>query len=173
MKEPKHANMGKEFPHTDQILPLSAIVFFLIWGLDSFIFKLSAQFTNFIPDIVQITLFIILELSAIVLGIYSHRALFEQEREKYTLITNGVFAHVRHPLYLSVLLAYLGFTFVSMSIVSLIPWTFYIILFDKMATYEEKDLTKILGDKYLEYRKKIPKWIPNPFLSRKKKDKTT
>ena len=66
------------------------------------------------------------------------------------MITDGVFAYVRHPLYLSILLAYLGFVFGSMSLISLIPWICYDILFDKMASYEEEDIARILGDKYIE-----------------------
>jgi len=31
---------------------------------------------------------------------------------------------------------------------------------NKMASYEEKDLEKIFGNEYLEYKKNVPKWIP-------------
>jgi hypothetical protein len=70
MREPKHPDMGKEFPHTDQILQLSAILFFTVWILDSFIFKLSDRYMVFIPDFFRIVLFVVLELSAIILGFY-------------------------------------------------------------------------------------------------------
>jgi protein-S-isoprenylcysteine O-methyltransferase Ste14 len=165
MKEPKHSGMGKEFPHTDLILPLSAVLFFLVWLSDSFVFRLSERFLSFIPDVVRIVLFVGLEISAIVLGFYSHEALFGKKRVESTLITDGIFAYVRHPLYLSILLAYLGFVFGSMSLISLIPWICYVIIFDKMATYEEEDLARTFGDKYVEYRKKVPKWIPRLTLS--------
>jgi len=170
MKEPKHSGMGKEFPHTDLILPLSAALFFLIWLLDSFVFRLSERFVGLIPDTIRIILFGSLEISAIVLGSYSHETLFGRKGAEFTLITDGAFAYVRHPLYLSILLAYLGFVFVAMSIVSLIPWICYVVIFDEMATYEEEDLARIFGDKYVEYRKKVPKWIPRLILSETGKD---
>jgi len=160
MKEPKHPGMGKEFPHTDQILPLSAALFFAVWILDSFVFGFSERFTGFVPDVIRIALSVVLEISAIVLGLYSHEALFGKKSVEFSLITDGVFAYVRHPLYLSILLAYLGFIFGSMSLISLIPWICYAVLFDKMASYEEEDLVRILGDKYIEYRGRVPKWIP-------------
>jgi protein-S-isoprenylcysteine O-methyltransferase Ste14 len=160
MKEQKHLGMGKEFPHTDQILALSAVLFFAVWILDSFVFRLSDRFVGFVSDIIRIAFFIGLEVSAIVLGFYSHESLFCKKRAEFTLITDGVFAHVRHPLYLSILLAYLGFFFGSMSLISLIPWICYAVLFDKMANYEEEDLVRIFGDKYIEYRKRVPKWFP-------------
>jgi len=160
MKEPKHPDMGKEFPHTDQILPLSAALFFVIWILDSFVFGFSGRFVGFVPDVIRIVLSVGLEISAIVLGFYSHEALFSKKNVGFTLITDGVFAYVRHPLYLSILLAYLGFVFGSMSLISLIPWVCYAVLFDKMASYEEEDLVRRFGDEYIEYRRRVPKWIP-------------
>ena len=162
MKEPKHPRMGKEFPYTDQILLLSAVLFFAVWISDSFVFRLSDRFVGVVPDVVRIAFFVGLEISAVVLGFYSHEALFGKKNVKFTLITDGVFAHVRHPLYLSILLAYLGFFFGSMSLVSLIPCICYAVLFDKMASYEEEDLVRIFGDKYIEYSKRVPKWFPTP-----------
>ena len=162
MTEPKHPGMGKEFPHTDQILPLSTAVFFTVWILDSFIFRFSDRFTVFVPDTIRIALFASLEISAIVLGFYSHEALFSKKGMEFTLITDGVFSYVRHPLYLSILLAYLGFVFASMSVISLIPWICYTGLFDKMASFEEEDMIRIFGDKYIEYRRRVPKWFPKP-----------
>jgi len=169
MKEPKHPSMSKEFPRTDLILSLSAVLFFLIWVLDSFILRLSGRFTDFVPDIVRIALFGGLEISAIILGLRSHESLFGEKKVDFNLITDGAFAYVRHPLYLSILLTYLGFVFGSMSLVSLIPWICYAILFDKMATYEEEDLVRIFGDAYIEYQKKVPKWFPR---GRPKKQRT-
>lgn len=160
--------MGEEYPHTDTILPLSAVIFFLVWILDSFAVKFSAGCISFVPDVVRIFLFVVLEISAALLVYFSHNALFGEKLEEFKLITDGVFAYVRHPLYLGILLVYLGFTFGSMSIISVFPLVCYAFLFDKMATYEEENLVKIYGDAYLEYKKKVPKWIPNPVSSKTK-----
>ena len=43
------------------------------------IFRLSDRFTVFVPDIIRIALFAGLEISAIVLGFYSHEALFSKK----------------------------------------------------------------------------------------------
>jgi protein-S-isoprenylcysteine O-methyltransferase Ste14 len=32
-----------------------------------------------------------------------------------------------------------------------------------MVNYEEKILEDLFGEDYREYKKKVPKWIPNPF----------
>jgi protein-S-isoprenylcysteine O-methyltransferase Ste14 len=31
--------------------------------------------------------------------------------------------------------------------------------YDRMATYEERDLIRILGEQYLNYQKRVPKWF--------------
>ena len=160
--------MGEEYPHTDTILSLSAVFFFLVWVLDSFVIKFSAGYTSFVPDVARIVLFAALEISAVLLAYFSHNVLFGEKQREFKLITDGVFGYVRHPLYLSILLTFLGSIFGSMSIISVFPLVCCVFLFDKMATYEEEDLLRIYGDQYQEYEKKVPKWMPNPLSSKAK-----
>jgi len=39
-------------------------------------------------------------------------------------------------------------------------WIGFFVLYDKMVTYEEKDLIRILGEQYIAYQKRVPKWFP-------------
>ena len=165
MSDSKHRGRGEEFPHTDVILPLSAIGFFLVWGLDSFVWHFSEPFVDFIPGFIRIILFLGFEAAAILLGIASHNVLFGKNTLESRVITDGVFAYVRHPLYLSILLTYLGFVFGTMSLLSLVLWVCYVILFDKMASFEEADLVRMFGEKYVDYQNSVPKWIPRLFSS--------
>ena len=102
------------------------------------------------------------EAAALTLGVSSHNVLFGKNTLESTVITDGVFAYVRHPLYLSLLLTYLGFVFGAMSVLSLLLWVCYVALFDKMASFEEADLARIFGETYIGYQKRVPKWIPRP-----------
>jgi len=43
--------------------------------------------------------------------------------------------------------------------VALVIWGVYAYLCNWMATYEEKDLLRVLGDKYANYQSKVPKWL--------------
>jgi protein-S-isoprenylcysteine O-methyltransferase Ste14 len=63
-------------------------------------------------------------------------------------------------MYLGVLMFCLGFFFASPSLLSLGVWIGFFIVYDKMATYEEKDLVRILGEEYIAYQKRVPKWFP-------------
>jgi protein-S-isoprenylcysteine O-methyltransferase Ste14 len=59
----------------------------------------------------------------------------------------------------------LAFFFVSPSLFSFGILIVFFILYDKMTTYEEKSLTQILGEDYIAYQKRVPKWFPK-LLSR-------
>jgi methanethiol S-methyltransferase len=76
------------------------------------------------------------------------------------LIESGVYGRVRHPMYLGELLILLGFSIATLSILSFAVWIVFFIFMDRMATYEEKDLSRILHQQYVEYQKKVSKWIP-------------
>jgi protein-S-isoprenylcysteine O-methyltransferase Ste14 len=75
-------------------------------------------------------------------------------------VTIGIFARVRHPMYLGYILAYLGGIVGTMSLLSIIPWLLIIHLYNKIANYEEQKLEQKFGKKYLKYKRKVPKWIP-------------
>lgn len=61
----------------------------------------------------------------------------------------------------------LAFFFAIPSLLSLAVWIAFFIFFDKMATYEEKDLAKIVGQDYAAYKKRVPKWLPRLTHSRR------
>jgi protein-S-isoprenylcysteine O-methyltransferase Ste14 len=90
----------------------------------------------------------------------SHKAVFGETADRPRLINSGVYSWVRHPMYLGILMSCLGFFFISPSFLSLGVWLAFFILYDKMATYEEKNLISILGKKYIDYQKQVPKWFP-------------
>jgi protein-S-isoprenylcysteine O-methyltransferase Ste14 len=79
---------------------------------------------------------------------------------KPKFISTGVYAWVRHPMYLGSLLLLLGFVLATFSILSLLVWAGFLLFFDRMATFEEEDLSRILGEQYLNYKKQVPKWLP-------------
>ncbi|MCW3974858.1 MAG: hypothetical protein NWE86_01260, partial [Candidatus Bathyarchaeota archaeon] len=90
----------------------------------------------------------------------AHQVIFDEKTDQPRFINLNVYSLVRHPMYLGTLLFCLAFFFIMPSILSLIIWIGFFIFYDKMATYEENSLIKILGDKYINYQKSVPKWIP-------------
>ena len=160
MKKSMIENDGNaELPHAHLLQLVYLILFSIVWFLDSFILNFSTFLANFIPIVLRIV--IALCVLALGLGVTSwgHWLLFNKKLWP-GLVTIGIFAHVRHPMYLGYILAYLGCIVGTMSLLSIIPWLLLINLYNKMANYEEQELEKRFGEKYLEYKRRVPKWMP-------------
>ncbi len=166
----KITDRDREYPFSHLIQCLCLIAFFMIWILDSFIFHFSTDLTSIIPLLIKVPLFLSTLVVAIIILRLSHDALFnsghteKQENDDHhhpdELIETGILAHVRHPLYLGILLAYVAFILLTLSIISFILWIGIFLIYDLMASFEEKQLERMFGETYFEYKKRVPKWIP-------------
>ena len=156
MKGSKHPRSEIKYSHLLQILCM--IFFYSVWILDSFILKTSTFLAEFIPLPIRLACSISIIAIGSILISKAHRKLFEEK--SLDLITDGIFAHVRHPMYLGIILIYLGWLISTLSLLALIPWIAVIALYSKMADYEEKQLERKFGSRYAEYKKRVPKWIP-------------
>jgi len=87
----------------------------------------------------------------------AHNVVFSDHSK---LLDSGVYSWVRHPMYLGTLLVCLGFLWAIPSILALMIWIEFFLICDKMATYEENALKRILGEEYVAYQKRVSKWFP-------------
>lgn len=152
--------IGKEHPKSIQIQGFGVLTLFFIWIIDSFIVKFSISLTIYIPLLICLIISISLLIIGCVLIFGTGHILFHKKYYFPGLITTGIFSHTRHPLYLGVLIIYLGLIFFSFSFISIIGWIIVFILYDYLASFEKRELEKKYDKKYLEYKKKVPKWFP-------------
>ncbi|MCG8318593.1 MAG: isoprenylcysteine carboxylmethyltransferase family protein [Cytophagales bacterium] len=76
------------------------------------------------------------------------------------LITSGIRAHIRHPIYAGTILIVAGFWVFRPSLTHLISvFCIFIYLYIGIML-EEKRLIREFGDEYIEYRKNVPMLIP-------------
>lgn len=76
------------------------------------------------------------------------------------IVQQGIYKKIRHPIYLGWILLTFGAAFFFQSM-SVFEAAFMIIIF--LYFYvgaEEKNLKKVFGQKYIEYKKKVPSFIP-------------
>ena len=155
--------LGAEHPLCDRLQLPILVLFFIVWGLDSvgfFMFGYSTViFHAFAFPVLFAGVILFFCLSVYLLS-KSHNAVLKQVNDPSTLVDSGVYAWIRHPLYLGTLLFCLAFLFTAVSLVSVGIWIAVFIFYDKMATYEERDLIRILGEEYIAYQKRVPKWFP-------------
>ena len=78
-----------------------------------------------------------------------------------TLIVNGLYRHVRNPIYLGALLVQLGYIAWFGSIWLIAYFLFFILAFHLLIVLiEEPVLKNTFGGEYEEYRNHIPRWLP-------------
>lgn len=159
----KRKGLGAEFPQGDLLQVVLAVFFFVVWVLDSFIYQLSIFLAVFIPLAVRLILVAVSLGLAFLLLRLSHQLLFEKMRDPPTIIDKGVYARVRHPMYLGTLLMYVAFILATFSLLSSAIWIGIFCIYNKMTTYEEEDLIRIFGDAYVNYQQQVPKWLPRIF----------
>lgn len=155
--------LGSEHPLCDKIQLLMLVLFFAFWVADTagyFIFGFSTVILHVLAFPALFLIMIPLLCLSFVLVIKSHKAVFEQAHDFPALVDSGVYAWVRHPMYLGTLLSCLSFLFISFSLLSTGIWIAFFIFYDRMATYEEKSLVEILGEEYIAYQKRVSKWLP-------------
>jgi len=82
-------------------------------------------------------------------------------RESHKLVKEGPYRYLRHPAYLSNLMAYLGIPLIANAYYTLIGVLVIYVPFNLIRLHlEEKELVKKFGEEYEDYRKKVPALLP-------------
>ncbi len=163
MNVKRHEGHEREIPNAHIYHALLPVIFFLIWFLDSNVFRISIFLNDYIPFILRLILCILVLAISLTFISLSHRALFKSHQPPNSLITNGILGFVRNPMYLGILLIYVAFIFLSISLISIGFFILVFLVYNWMVNFEEKILESSFGDQFLEYKKKAGKWFPNPF----------
>jgi protein-S-isoprenylcysteine O-methyltransferase Ste14 len=137
-----------------------ALLFAAVWILDTFFLNFSVGLNALVPLWPRVVLGIAFTA---VSGIMAKRGLhivFGEKREKLEVIRKDVFGLVRHPVYLSEILLYLGFLMFSLSLTAAAVWVVAIGFLHYIARDEERLLLERLGKDYRQYMAEVPMWIP-------------
>jgi len=153
----------RETKHSHLIQGTLPIIYVIIWILDTQIFSFSNILDSFIPFIARLVIFIILLSLALVLMKLSLDALFEGMEPSDTLIVKGILDRVRNPMYLGILLIYVSFIFLSISLICVALFIVVVLIYNKIVNFEENILEELFGDDYLTYKRRVRKWIPKLF----------
>ncbi len=163
MKIKRHEGHEREIPHAHIYHALLPIIFIAIWFLDSQIFHITTILNDLIPLIIRLPLFIIILIIAFIFILVSHRVLFHSHQPPDSLITTGIMKYVRNPMYFGILLIYIAFIALSISLISIGIFFLVFLVYNKMVNFEESLLEEKFSEQYIVYKNKVPKWIPNLF----------
>jgi len=138
-----------------------AILFFAVWIVDVFVLRWTAVSGETVPLAARASVAGLVFVSAVYLGYDSCRILFAEHRAEPHVVRNGVFAVVRHPMYLAEILFYLGILLLACSIAATAVWLLVIAFLHVVARREETLLLDRFGDAYAQYMAEVPMWIPD------------
>lgn len=80
--------------------------------------------------------------------------------KKHRLVKDGIYKHIRHPLYLGEILRNLGFVVIFSSVYGILIVLLASIFLLFRIEIEEKMLILVFGEEYIEYRRNTKKMIP-------------
>ena len=145
------------------VVALSGLVFLLGFLISSFDFRYGWSSVPLWLTIVSSALFLVgYGIYAEVMRENAYLSRTVKVSENQTVITGGLYAVVRHPMYLATLLMFLPIPLILGSFFGLIPFAFYPFLIAVRILDEEKLLTEeLLG--YAEYKNKT-KYRLIPFI---------
>jgi len=79
------------------------------------------------------------------------------------VVATGPYLRVRNPICLAALLVVLGEAWLFLSLPLLVYAGAMAILFHLFVIgYEEPALQRRFGDAFLDYRRRVPRWVPRP-----------
>lgn len=81
------------------------------------------------------------------------------EQTKTELVTKGLFRYSRNPIYLGMVLALLGAFFIAPTGATLLVLVLSYVLMQIQIRLEEEFLTRLHGQSYLDFKKKVRRWI--------------
>lgn len=81
-------------------------------------------------------------------------------KERTNLVTHGIYAHIRHPIGLSVILFVIGLFFIVPNLLSLLNLMCNVIVYNSKANFEEQYLLKVHKEEYKNYKERVGKFFP-------------
>ncbi len=137
-----------------------ALLFAAVWVADTFFLKYTTFLDQYVPFFVKLPLGIALLFISGYMARTGLNIVFKEVREEPCVIRKGVFNLVRHPIYLSEILLYLGMLMMSLSLAAAAVWVIAVVFLHYISRHEEKLLLERFGEEYERYIRETPMWIP-------------
>ena len=84
---------------------------------------------------------------------------FDLNSQSESLMTSGIFSVSRNPMYLGVLFWLIGLAFLLGSLISFLYPAIFFVLAHFMIRYEEAKLFGIYGEDFVNYKRKVRRWL--------------
>jgi protein-S-isoprenylcysteine O-methyltransferase Ste14 len=89
-----------------------------------------------------------------------HRGWRRVHRAQGALVTDGLYAWVRHPQYSGLFLITIGLLIQWPTIITALTWPILLVMYIRLARREEADMEAQFGDAYRAYAARVPRFVP-------------
>lgn len=137
-----------------------AVFFAIVWLADTFYFEYTTFLNDIVPNSIRTPVGILFLILSGYLAKTTLSIVFGEVREVPAVIRKGVYNRIRHPMYLSEILLYLGLLIISMSLAAAVVWLVAIGFLYLICRYEERLLLNRFGEEYRSYIREVPMWLP-------------
>ncbi len=159
----KHDNrpdLAGEHPVGDTLQIIAAVLFFAAILLDFFIFGYPQRFNKLISFWMRLPVSIACFVFSGWLMQRGLKIVFGEYREEPIMITGDIFGWMRHPVYFSAILVYIGVLLLVLSPLGAIVFVGVLSLYYWLSKEEEERLLNIFGEEYKVYQQEVPMWLP-------------
>lgn len=153
-------DLAGEYKFGDAGQIVLACLFAAAWISDTFLLKQTIFLNHYVPLGIRMPLGVIVLVLSGYMATTGLFIVFGEKRETPGVITKSVFGVVRHPVYLSEILLYLGLLILSISLVAAAVWVIGVGFLYYISRYEERLLLARFGEDYEKYMREVPMWIP-------------
>jgi len=152
-------NLTGEHKATD-IGQLTIFCLFMALWISDIIFKYSIFLNAYVPVAIRFPIGIVLLFIAGYMARTGMSIVFGKNAQSQGIIRQGIFRFVRHPIYLSEIILYLGLLVLNISLAATLIWIIAIFFLHYVSRYEEKLLLERFGEEYQKYMNEVPMWFP-------------
>jgi len=159
MKRRHRDNLAGEHRIGD-IGQLTLFCLFMALWISDMLLNYSNFLNEYVPAVIRLP---IGNLLLIISGYMAGTGLwivFGKKTQSQGVIRRGVFRFVRHPIYLSEIILYLGLLLLNVSLAAALVWVIAIFFLHYISRYEERLLLVRFGKEYEQYMKEVSMWFP-------------
>lgn len=139
---------------------LLAVLFGAVWIADSFFLEYTTFLNRYVSNWIRTPVGLVVLAVSGIMAASGLSIVFGEERENPCVIKKGVFKVVRHPIYLSEVLAYLGMLVLSLSLAAAVVWLVAVGFLYYISRHEEQLLIARFGAEYEQYMREVGMWFP-------------
>jgi len=140
--------------------------FLVVWIMDMLNWKTGITANRTFPIWLRLPLGGVLILISGYLAWAGIHTVFLEKRPQPEVIRHGVFALVRHPIYLGAILLYPGLVLIHLSLPAAAFIPAAVVLYVSLSRYEEKRLQARFGNAYSEYMREVSFLFPRNLRKR-------